>query len=423
MKRAGFLVSVFFLVFIFSFSSMAAFAAPANPAAKPIKIGIIGPMDMRSGNHLFVTAQMAIEKINASGGVKVGAAKRPVELIKYTSNEFKKVSDALSAAERAITVDKVDFLIGGIVPEAVSAMQDIAADNKVIYINTSYSITQKNIERLAKNYNRYKYCFTAASAYNADVAQIHMGIVDVVAKAIRQKGVAKPRIAQMIEKTTGGDLIYAMATKAFKDMGLEITGVWRPSPSASDLRAEAAAIKSSNPNIIYTVFSGPGGIVFGKQLQDLKIPAIVAGSPASSLFLDQGIPYSVVMMSPMSVPTKISDKNAAFYTEFTKRSGGEVSVGSSYDVITDLLHCIEKAGSLNTDALIKAMETEEVYGVGGPVKFDPKDHRIVYLKGYRGLYGIQVMPQGKTAVVWPGNAAAKAQPVQIPQWMVDAWKK
>ena len=31
----------------------------ALAAGKPIKIGIIGPIDMRMGNHLFITAQMA----------------------------------------------------------------------------------------------------------------------------------------------------------------------------------------------------------------------------------------------------------------------------------------------------------------------------------------------------------------------------
>jgi branched-chain amino acid transport system substrate-binding protein len=400
------------------------YGAEKSPdAGKAIKIGIIGPMDMRTGNHMMITAQMAVEKINASGGIKIGNTRHPIELIKITSNEFKKVTDAVAAAERAITADKVDFLIGGIVAEAVSAIQDIAADNKTIYISTSYTVSQQYVERMTKNYDRYKYCFTAASMEPADIAKVHLGIVGVVSKAVRQSGLTKVKVAQMVEKTAGGDGIIAMTTNVFPKMGMEIAGIWRPSPSASDLRAETAAIKSSNPNIIYTVFSGAGGIVFGKQLAELKIPAIVAGSPAASLFPAQGIEYSVTMMSAASIPIKISDKNIAFYNEFLKRSGGELCVASAHDTIMNLAHNIELAGSLDANAIIKNMEAQEYPGgIGGPVKYDPKDHRTIMLKGYKPVYGVQQLPGGKVAIVWPTDAAVKASPVQIPQWMIDSWK-
>jgi branched-chain amino acid transport system substrate-binding protein len=406
------------LAFLFLLTPI--YGAPA--AGKPIKIGIIGPMDMRTGNHMFITAQMAAEKINASGGIKVGKTKRPIELVKITSNEFKKVSDATAVAERAITADKVDFLIGGVVAEAVAAIQDIAADNKTIYINAAYFISQPYIDRMTKDYNRYKYCFSTAADEASNIAKVHMGIVDVVNTAVKKSGLAKVRIAQMVEKTAGGDAIFQMTSTVFPKMGMEIVGNWRPSPSASDLRAETAAIKSSSPNIIYTVFSGAGGIVFGKQLAELKIPAIVAGSPAASLFPKQGIDYSVTMMGAQSIPVKITKTNIAFYEEFLKRSGGELCVNTLYDTVMNLAHNIEVTGSLDADALIKSMETQEYDGMAGYVKYDPKDHRTVFVKGYKPFYGVQMFPQGKAAIVWPTDAAVEAQPVQIPKWMIDAWK-
>lgn len=395
--------------------------APAP--GKPIKIGLIGPMDIRSGNHLFISAQIAVEKINAAGGVKVGNTKRRIELIKISSNEFKKVTDAVSAAERAITADKVDFLVGGIVAEAVAAIQDVAADNKTIYISTAYIVSPQYIARMNKDYDRYKYCFTAASMEYADIGKVHLGVTDVVNQAVKKTGIAKPKVAQMVEKTAGGDAIIGMTTAYFPQMGMEIVGAWRPSPSASDLRAETAAIKSSNPHIIYTVFSGPGGVVFGTQLAELKIPAIVAGSPASSLFPGKGIENSVTMMSAATIPVKISDKNIPFYKEFLKRSGGELCVMSAHDSIMNLAHNIELVGSLDADALVKSMESQEYDGIGGPVKYNPKDHRTIMLKGYQTVYGVQQLPAGKVAVVWPTDSAVKATPVQVPQWMINEWKK
>lgn len=411
------IVSVLAILFLLT----PVYGAPA--AGKPIKIGLIGPMDIRSGNHLFISAQIAVDKINASGGVKVGNEKRRVELVKIPSNEFKKVTDAVAAAERAITSDKVDFLVGGIVAEAVAAIQDIAADNKTIYISTAYVVSPQYIARMNKDHDRYKYCFTAASMEYADIGKVHLGVTEVVNQAVKKAGVAKPRVAQMVEKTAGGDAIVGMTNAYFPQMGMEIVGAWRPSPSASDLRAETAAIKSSNPHIIYTVFSGPGGVVFGTQLAELKIPAIVAGSPASSLFPGKGIENSVTMMSAATIPVKITDKNLAFYKEFLKRSGGELCVMSAHDSIMNLAHNIELTGSLDADALVKTMESQEYLGIGGPVKYDPKDHRSIMLNGYKPVYGVQQLPGGKSAIVWPTDSAVKAVPVQIPSWMINEWKK
>lgn len=416
MFKKTLLVSLFAMV-------VSVLLAPVGNAAKPVKIGIIGPMDMRTGTHLFISAQMAADKINAAGGIKVGNTRRPVELVKITSNEFKRVADAVSAAERAITADKVDFLIGGIVPEAVSAIQDIAADNKVIYISTSYTVSKDYIDRMKNNYDRYKYCFAIAAMEPADIARVHLGIMGVVNQGVRKAGIAKAKVAQLVEKTIGGDAIMQVTTSVLPQMGMEIVGAWRPSPAASDLRAETAAIKSSNPHIIYTVFSGAGGIVFGTQMAELKIPAIVAGSPASSLFPGKGIEYSVTLMSPATIPVKITDSNLAFYNEFLKRSGGELCVSSAHDSILNIAHNIELVGSLNADALIKSMVSQEYNGIGGPVKYDPKDHRTIFLKGFRPVYGVQQFPGGKAAVVWPTDGAVPANPVQVPEWMLDAWKK
>ncbi len=77
---------------------------------------------------------MAAEEINAKGGIQVGNKKMKIELIQADSNEFLNVTDATNAMERLITKDKVDFVVGGFRTEAVLAMQDIAMENKKIFI-------------------------------------------------------------------------------------------------------------------------------------------------------------------------------------------------------------------------------------------------------------------------------------------------
>src|SRR4030042_3872842 len=77
---------------------------------KEIKIGVIGPMQFQMGEHHWMGATLAADEINEAGGVKVGDETYQIKLVQVDSNELVSPLDAATAAERAITVDKVDFL-------------------------------------------------------------------------------------------------------------------------------------------------------------------------------------------------------------------------------------------------------------------------------------------------------------------------
>ena len=141
-------------------------AGPAALEAKNIKIGVIGPMNFVQGKGHWNGATMAAEEINAKGGIQVGKKKMKIELIKADSNEFLNVTDATNAMERLLTRDKVDFVVGGFRTEAVLAMQDIAMENKKIFIGCGAAHPEL-CTRVAKNYHRYKYLFRG-SPFNSN---------------------------------------------------------------------------------------------------------------------------------------------------------------------------------------------------------------------------------------------------------------
>src|SRR4030043_2488716 len=148
--RKGFFVSAIIFCFpVFSFTT--AFG-------QEIKIGVIGPMKFVQGIGHWNGAVMAADEINAKGGVKVGNKMMKIKLIQADSNEFLNVTDASNAMERLITKEKVDFVVGGFRTEAVLVMQDIAMEKKVIFIGCG-AATDEICNRVAKNYNTYKYWF------------------------------------------------------------------------------------------------------------------------------------------------------------------------------------------------------------------------------------------------------------------------
>ena len=129
--------------------------------ANTIKIGIIGPMKFSQGKAQWNGAVMAADEINATGGLNVGNQRMKIQLVKADSNEFINIADATNAMEKLILRDKVDFVIGGFRSEAVLAMQDIAMDNKILFIGAGPAHPELCL-RVAKDYDRYKYWFRGA---------------------------------------------------------------------------------------------------------------------------------------------------------------------------------------------------------------------------------------------------------------------
>ena len=99
--------------------------ACAPQKADVIKVGVIGPMKFLEGEHHWMGAQLAAEEINAAGGVNLNGKKYQIELIKSDSNEILSPTDAASAMERLLTVDKPNFVVGGFRTEGVFPMQEV----------------------------------------------------------------------------------------------------------------------------------------------------------------------------------------------------------------------------------------------------------------------------------------------------------
>lgn len=111
---------------------LAAWAAvPASALAQgtPIKIGVLMPLKSVIGKQGQQGAELAAELVNEQGGV-LG---RKVELVVYDSNLS--AVDAVSAAQRLINQDKVQFIAGeiGSTP-ALAVLQVVRATNTLFMV-------------------------------------------------------------------------------------------------------------------------------------------------------------------------------------------------------------------------------------------------------------------------------------------------
>ncbi|HEY3315356.1 MAG TPA: ABC transporter substrate-binding protein [Bacillota bacterium] len=424
-RWAALILVVTVLLTTFSVTGCGKAAAP-----KVIKIAVAGPMQFIQGQHHWLGAQMAAEEINKAGGVTVGKDKYTIELVQVDTNELLSVDDAASAAEKAITVNKVNAIIGTIRSEASIAIQELAMDNKTIMMVCGASLPQM-AEKVGKDYNRYKYWFRVTPINATYLVKASMLLLNHVGGVFRKElGIQKPKVAAIIEKAVAGDPLAAAAAKLIPTFGMEFVGVWRPSPTATDLTAELTAIRKKGAQIIYTYFSATAGVPYAKQWGELQIPAASVGinveAQAKGFMQATGDKGNYEYTLNTYAPVQITPKTLPFYEEFTKRAGQFPTYNAgTYDAIYIYKEAIERAKSLDPEAVVPELEKTNYLSAAGKVVFD-KTHDVTWGPGYVTALGTQ-WQDGKLVAVWPNGWEGITYPgtvnYQLPPWVVSEWKK
>lgn len=408
-----------------------------------IKIGVIGPMQFIQGKGHWNGAVMAMEEINAAGGVKVGDKTMKIELVQADSNEFLNITDATNAMELLMTRQRVDFVVGGFRTEAVLAMQDIAMEYKKIFIGVGAAHPELCL-RVAQDYDTYKYFFRNAPFNSTYLARTSFLQVQTVAGILKSElNIPTVRVAIVAEKAMWADPMVAASEATIPRLGMEVAGVWRPSPVATDVTAELSAIQRAGAHLIFTIFSSSVGIPFARQGGELKIPAVQVGINVEAQkdgFWEatQGHGNYVFTMNTYARNTEQNELTAPFIKTYVERFGETPTyTADTYAAIKyTLVAAIEKAGTLNADKLVEGIRDQVVQIPGGVLKYMKDDqgrhlHDMSWGPGYTIGMGTQ-WQDGKNMGVWPNKFKLTPELPEIshkgvvdyviPPWVVEAYK-
>jgi branched-chain amino acid transport system substrate-binding protein len=413
---------------------LTALSGPAL-AARVIKIGVLGPMAFVQGKGHWNGAVMARDEINKMGGVKVGNKRYKIQLVKVDTNEFMSVADATNAVQRAISRNKVDFLVGGFRSEAVLVMQDIAMDRKKIFMGCG-AAHPVLCTRVAKNYKRYKYWFRVTPVNSRFLGKVDFILLATVAGHLRKVlGLKVVNVAVVAEKAVWADPIVNAAQKILPKMGMKIVGTWRPSPVAKDVTAELTAMKRAKAQIIFTTFSSSVGITFARQWGELKIPAAVVGINVEAQKdgfwkATRGKGNYSMTLSTYARGVEETSQTLPFVNGYVKRFGETPAyTADTRTAIIILAEAITRAGSLNPDKVVAQLEKTRYIGPAGLLVFD-KTHDVIWGPGYVTSMGTQ-WQNGHNKCVWPYKwqfARGKTLtykgcvPYMVPPWMIKYWK-
>jgi branched-chain amino acid transport system substrate-binding protein len=360
--------------------------------------------------------QLAVEEVNAKGGVQVGKSRRPFRLEVLDTRDLEPgvpLSEALLAVEKLILEKKADFLIGGPVrSEAALAAMDLIAKYKRISILTTGALTPAYHRRIAENYNKYKYLFRITS----DAGQLSKEAVDLFENLRQEHGF--DQIFIMVQDVAHARAIGGLVGKNLTAKGWKVLGTEVYPTGALDYSTGLLKAREQKAQILFVWMDHPEIAILVKQWKDLKIPTLpIAGissaveQPGGWANTDGAVAYWVA--SPANAgnaPSNATPLTMKFYEAYKKRWLVEpegYGTSSSYTAIYVLAEAIRRAGSLDADRVVAALEKTDMTGVYGKISFDPKSHQVIPSDDpKKGAVGTWFQWQdGKRIVIWPSSIA------------------
>ena len=276
------LSSAFALAAVLSFSSGAT-------SADTIKIGYVGPLSGPAAALGIQTRQgidLAIEELNTAGGVQVAGKKYTLEPIFEDSASRPEVG--VSAAQKLLTRDKVNFLVADTIASSVTlAVMDLAPAFDVPMMSAqpvSSAISKKILD------NREKYKNFWKGDWNSE--EYGRIVYDFATWMIESKHLTpnSKSVAFVVEDTDYGRSNAQVAIEFFKKGGWK-TGIYEVVPLGyTDFYPQLAKLRANEPDLVVSAFTaGNSGVAFVRQVKESGLESLMFGLafPGYAEFLPQ----------------------------------------------------------------------------------------------------------------------------------------
>ena len=410
-----------------------------TPEAEPVIIGLFAPLMTHLGERQLEGAELAVDQINAAGGISVGGVGRPIKLVVEDSNEISSVPDAVAAIERLQSRNRPQMVCGCIKSEAAFAVMDRTAADKTILLTVGTGAMELPV-RVKEDYETYKYWFRVMPINSLELAMSLVPFVNYGGEILREALGLEPdatlKVAVVVEKGEAGEHMYQLLHASLPKLGMEEVGAWRPAGDATDLSGECSAIAASGAQMIAGWFYGPAGLPFAKTWAELEVPAAYFGTNAaaqSNDYWDATLGRGNYMTSSHAwfARTEITPKTIPFWDAYLEKTEGTfpAHVSATYDAIYIYKDAAEMADSFDPDVIVSTMEENEFVGAMGKFKWHGMDtdypHDLTVAPGYAFPIGIQWV-DGEHRCVWPyefmGVTYEGTKKVEIAPWVIDYWK-
>jgi len=374
---------------------------PTEAQQEPLKVGLIQPLSgpiAAAGSYITNGAKIALDRVNAKGGVKG----RKLELI--IEDNKSDPAETRNAAEKLIVRDKVPVLIGAWGSSMTLAMMPLAAQHGVgIVVETSSSVKITDpktpgakvvsrisptseleavgVESLLPQLGMKKVGYIAV---NTDWGR---GAVVAFGDVLKKQGATVDLVEYVGQADTD---FYSQLTK-FKAAGVDSVLITDDAPKAAKMLQQMKEL-GLNAKVLIT-----GGSAWPDSMVQLGGAAAVEGA----MFINFYNPYDHAMSGD-------PEASRAYVEEWKKRGFpwiGVVEGMRGFDAVNLVAKALETSGDPTPAKVLDAVRHVEMKGLYGLIKFDKNGQsysNIILTQVKNGKYAVVGMTP--SAKLW--NAAA-----------------
>lgn len=319
-------------------------------------IGADGPLTGGAasyGNSVKNGATTAIDEINASGGVKVGDKTYKLAL-NFQDDEAKE--DKAVNAYNALMDAKVNAIMGAVTSGSSLAITDLSAKDNILQITPTGSASD-----ITKNPNVFRLCFT-------DPLQGKM-----IADFVVDQGYESVAILYNNSDEYSTGIYQAFKTELESAGKLDLIADEQSFKNDdNDFTTQLTHIKGTGAKIIFVPAYYEAAAAIVQQAKQQGLDTAFVGSDGWDGVLaqvtdPQSVEGVVFLSQFLSSDPSVSKFTTAY--EAAYKVAPDQFAADGYDTVYVIKAAMEKAGSIESSDLIKAMTEIEVDGITGKVSF------------------------------------------------------
>lgn len=325
-----------------------------------IKIAVAGPQtgdNAEYGIGFANAAELMAEQWNANGGVTVGDLTYEVEIVVY--------DDANDSDEAAIVAAEIvsDDDIYGVIGHFSSGVCMVAAEiyQAAQYVNISPTSSHADYSSIGEYIFRNNTVISVETATSASLAVEDLGGTTIGVLSI---------------DTEWGQSAGDAMVENVEALGGYVALRQEVSESAVDFATEIANFKEAGCDVIMIagMYSTVGPFIVAMQNSDYIVPVVGCSNAYTDNLLEYAEQASDIdVYCPVSFFAGNTDEDVVAYVEaYTEAYGSAPSAltTQAYDSVGILLEAIERAGTLDREAIMEAMYETEYDGLSGYTTFD-----------------------------------------------------
>ncbi len=336
-------------------------AKAAAPAETVVKIGHVAPLTgaiAHLGKDNENGARMAIDEINAAGGIKAGDTTYKLELVAEDDKADPK--EGTIAAQKIVDSGAV-AVVGHLNSGTSIPASKIYADAGMTQISpsaTNPKLTEQG----------FKTTFRVVANDNQQGAVL----ANYAASEMKAK-----TIAIVDDRTAYGQGLADVVEKVAKEKGLKVVAREFATDKTTDFNAILTKIRATKPDVVmYGGMDATAGPM-AKQMKQLGIKAhLLAGDGVCSpeFIKLAGNAADILTCSMAGEAVEKLAKGEEFKTKYKAKFGTDVQVYSpySYDAVYVIADAIKRAGKADRASITAAMPATNYAGLTGQIQFDEK---------------------------------------------------